>query len=75
MFNTNNHDSLHLWRKKNLVKHKKVTKYYGQDCQKNFILHFISSLRAPISENSHFAAEIYFIFLKTQPRSNFKCFQ
>ena len=32
MFITNNEDSFHLWRKKNLVKHQKASKYYGQDC-------------------------------------------
>ena len=35
----------------------------------------LSSLRAPIFENSHFVAEIDFIFLKARPRSNFKGFQ
>ena len=34
----------------------------------------MSLLRAPILKNSHFLAEIYFIFLKTHPRSNFKGF-
>ena len=32
MFITNNHNSFYLWSKKNLVKHKKVSKYYDQDC-------------------------------------------
>ena len=35
----------------------------------------MSSLRAPVFENSNFVAEIYFIFLKTCPRSNFKCYK
>ena len=35
----------------------------------------MSSLTAPVFENSDFVAEIYFIFLKTRPKSNFKCFQ
>ena len=35
----------------------------------------MSLLRAPNFEKSHFVAEIYFIFLKTCPRSNFKEFQ
>ena len=34
MFITNNHNSFHLWWKKNLVKHQKVSKYYDQDCSK-----------------------------------------
>ena len=75
MLITNNHNSFHLQGKKNLVRRQKVSKYYGQDCLKYFLLHFMSSLRAAIFENCHFAAEIYFIFLKTHPRSNFKCFQ
>ena len=33
MFITNNHESFHLWWKKNLVKHHKVSKYYRQDCR------------------------------------------
>ena len=32
MFITNNHDSLHLWRKENLLKYQKVSKYYVHDC-------------------------------------------
>ena len=28
MLINNNHASFHLWQKKNLVKHQKVTKYY-----------------------------------------------
>ena len=65
MFVTNNHDFFHLWGKKNLVKHQKVSKCYDQDCLKNFLLHFMSSLRAPIFENSNFVIEICLIFLKT----------
>ena len=32
MFITNNHDSFHLWWKENFIKHQKVSKYFGQDC-------------------------------------------
>ena len=32
IFITNNHNSFHLWWKKNLVKNQKISKYYGQDC-------------------------------------------
>ena len=35
----------------------------------------MSLLTDPIFKNSHFLAEIYFIFLKTHPRSNFKVIQ
>ena len=53
----------------------KVSKYYGQICLKNFLLYFMSSLKDPIFENSKFVAEIYFIFLKIRPTSNFEFFQ
>ena len=75
MFITNNYNSFLLWQKENLVKHQKVSKYYDQDCLKNFLLHFVSLLRGLIFKNSHFVADIYFIFIKTCPRSNFKGFQ
>ena len=35
---TNNHDPFHLWWKKNLVKHQKVSKYYDQDCRLSLFL-------------------------------------
>ena len=41
MFVSNNRPSFHLWWKKNLVKHRKVSKYYEADCS-NFILFFIN---------------------------------
>ena len=75
MFITNNHDSFHLWRKENLVIYQKVSQYYDQDCLKKFFFHFMSLLRAPILKNNQFLAEIFFIFLKTRPGSNFKGFQ
>ena len=31
MFITNNHATLHLWCRENLVKHQKLSKYYDQD--------------------------------------------
>ena len=32
MFISNNRASFHLWRKENLVKQQKVSKYYANDC-------------------------------------------
>ena len=29
---TNNYDSFHLWWKRNLAKHQKISKYYDHDC-------------------------------------------
>ena len=42
LFITNNHDSFHLRWQEHFVKHQNVSKYYGQDCLKKFILHFRS---------------------------------
>ena len=61
--------------KKKLIKHQKVSKYYDRHCLKNLLLHFMSLLIVPIFKNSHAVVEIYFIFLKTRPKSNFKDFQ
>ena len=32
MFVSNNRISFHLWRKENLIKHRKVSKYYKTNC-------------------------------------------
>ena len=64
MFITNNYDSLHLWWHENFVQHQNVSKYYAEDCLKNFILLYISELTASIAKTSHFLAQIYFIFLE-----------
>ena len=42
MFISNNHPSFHLWWKENLVKHRKVSKYYETDCRAFFIICHIS---------------------------------
>ena len=44
MFITNNHESFHLWWKKNLVEHEKVSKYYDQDCRKLIFERFLLKL-------------------------------
>ena len=38
---------------KNLVKHQKVSKYEDHGCLQNFILLFMSWLKAPILKKSH----------------------
>ena len=75
MFITNNKILFHLWRMKNLVKHEKISKYYDQDCLKNILLPFMSSLRAPIFKSSLFLVQIFITFLKIHPNSNFKGIQ
>ena len=66
-----------LWKKSSFkepgASYKQNT--VSRDSLKNFLLHRISLLKAPIFKNSHFVAKIYFIFLKTRPWSNFKDLQ
>ena len=38
MFISNNRTLFHLWRKENLVKHQKVSKYYETDCRIKFFI-------------------------------------
>ena len=67
---SNNRPSFHLWRRKNLVKHEKVSKYYENDCLQNFLSLFMSLLTAKFVRNSHTDARIYFFFLKNVVRKN-----
>ena len=67
---SNNRPSFHLWRKENLVKHEKVSKYYENDCLQNFLSLFMSLLTAKFVRNSHTDARIYFFFLKNVVRKN-----
>ena len=64
MFISNNRLSFHLWRKENLVKHRKVSKYYETDCLQNFLLLFMFLLTTKFVKNSHIQARVFFIFLK-----------
>ena len=40
-----------LWRKENLEKHQKVSKYYENGCLQNFLSLFISLLTAKFVKN------------------------
>ena len=42
--------SFHLWGRKKLEKHQKVSKYYENDCVQNWVFLFITLLTAPIVE-------------------------
>ena len=70
MFMSNSCPWFHLRQKENLVKHKKVSKYYKNDCMQNFLLLFMSILRAPIFKKSHILVKSYFIFLKNVLNQN-----
>ena len=59
---TNNHGSVYMWWKENLVKHQKVSKYYNHDCPQNFILLFMPSLKVPIVKKVIFWLELTLSF-------------
>ena len=53
MFLSNNRRWFRLRRKKNLVKHPKVSQYYETDCLENFILLLMFLLGTKFVETSH----------------------
>ena len=53
MFISNFRASFHLWWKENLLKHQRFSKYYKNDCLQNFLLHYMSLLRAKFVKSSH----------------------
>ena len=71
MFISNNRAPFHLWWKENLVKQKKVSKYYENDCLQIFLLLFMSLLTAKFVKK----ARIYFILLKKRLKINLKFFK
>ena len=77
LFITDNQPSLHLWWKKILLNHKKISQYYDYDCLQKFLLLFtlMFLLIASIIKNSHFCTGIWFIILSRHPRLTLKEFQ
>ena len=61
---TNNHASLHLRWRENLLEYQYVSKYYEHGCLENFLWSFMSLLTVLFVKNSHILAGIYFIGLK-----------
>ena len=53
MFISNNQKWFYLWWEENLVKHQKVSKYYGTDYLENFALFFLFLLTVNFVNNSH----------------------
>ena len=47
-----------------MVKHQRVSKYDGNDCLQNILLHYMPLLTAKFLKNIHILARIYFFFLK-----------
>ena len=60
----NNRQSFHLWRMENLVKHRKIPKYYETDCLQNFLLRYMFLIITNFVKDNHIQARIWFIFLK-----------
>ena len=75
MLITNNHASLYLWCKENLLIYQNVSKYYEHGCLQNFLSLFMSFLKTLIVKNSHFLARTYFIFLEKHRILNLNSFQ
>ena len=65
MFISNNRTSFQFWWKENLVKHRKVSKYYETDCLQNFLLHFLFLLTTNFVKNSDILAKIFCNFLES----------
>ena len=74
MFISNNRPSFHLWWKKNLVKHWKVSKYYETNCLQNFLLLFMFLLTTKFVKNSDVPATILFLFIKIVLNQTWNCF-
>ena len=53
MFVSNNRAWFHLWRKKNMLKLRKVSKYFENDSLQNFLLVSLTLLTAQLVEGSH----------------------
>ena len=53
MFTSNYRPSLHWLLKKDLVNHRKVSKYYETDGLQNFLLLFMFLLATKFAKNSH----------------------
>ena len=49
----NNRQSFHLWRMGNLVKHRKVSKYYETDCLQNFLLRYMFLIITNFVKDNH----------------------
>ena len=64
MFVSNKRPSFHMCSKKNLVKHRKVSKYYETGCLQIFLLTFLLVLTTNFVKKGHIQARILFMFLK-----------
>ena len=64
MFIRNTRSSFHWWRQSNLVKHRKVSRYYETDCSQNFLSLFVFLWKIKILKNFHIQDRVLFICLK-----------
>ena len=70
LFITNNRPSFNSWLKETVVKRQEVSKYYENDCLQNFLLRFMSLLKANFVKNIHIWARIYFLLAKSLLQQN-----
>ena len=72
MFIINNHASLLLWWKENVVKYQKVSKHYVRDClQSNLLLFMFLSTAPNVKKQSYFGWNLL-CFSKKWPVPNLK---
>ena len=74
LFITNNRPSFNSWLKETVVKRQEVSKYYENDCLQNFLLRFMSLLKANFVKNIHIWARIYFLLAKNLLQQNWNSF-
>ena len=72
MFISNNRPLFYLWWKENFVKHWKVSKYYGTDCLKSFLLLIMLLSTTNFVKNSHIYARNAFFPLDKNQNSLFQ---
>ena len=73
MFVSNKRTLSYLWWKENLVKHRRVSKYYKNDCLQNF-LSYMPLLAAKFVKNSYIYSRTYFTFLKNVLKETWNAF-
>ena len=57
-----------------MVKYQTLSKYCGNDCLQNFLLHFMSLSTAKFVKKSRIMARLYFIFVKNILNQPWKAF-
>ena len=61
---SNSRPTFYLWWKENLVKQRKVSRYFEHDWMENFLLSFMFLFTTNLVKSNHSLARIFFIFPK-----------